>query len=120
MTLIFINETDRPVDESAVRSHLELILRRLKYADTLVIEVVFVGDKKIKQLNAKFRKINEPTDVLSFPAPATGNIGAAAGSVVLSLDTAAAWADRGGISLNEELGCLAGHGLLHLLGYNHA
>lgn len=112
----FFNETKIAVNTSSIRDHLLLILRRLDYPVKFKVEVVFVGDKKITALNARHRHQNTSTDVLSFNDPeGTG----ALGSIIISLDTASRQAKEASVPLETEVKTLAGHGLLHLLGYNH-
>lgn len=85
--------------------------------DRVKIEVSLVNDKEIKELNKRFRGINEPTDVLSFSYE--GQLEDLVGSIAISTDTAASQATAAGIKLIDELKMLAAHGLLHLLGYQH-
>lgn len=118
--LDFTNATNAQVDTKRLAAHLETILRRLGQIGTVVIEVSIVKDPAIQQLNHKFLQKNQPTDVLSFENPDfTGNNNLPLGSLVISADTAAKQATEAGITLQEELEMLAGHGLLHLLGFNH-
>jgi probable rRNA maturation factor len=77
--------------------------------------IAFVSDKKIRELNSRFRGINKSTDVLSFPAEEPDNLG----DIAISVDTAAAQSVQNGLTLNEELSQLMLHGLLHLSGYDH-
>jgi len=119
LQLNFSNETAVKIDQKAVEQTLSLILRRLNYPDTVNIELVVVGDNKIKQLNHNFRKIDASTDVLSFSSsnePEDGSVG----SIVISVDTAAKQAKQAGIELIDEVKLLAGHGFLHLLGFHHS
>lgn len=95
--------------------------------DAAEVSVVVTGDEEIRTLNREFRGIDEPTDVLSFPLeewegdPAEGvPVGEILlGDVVISLERARSQADEYGHSLLRELGFLAVHGVLHLLGYDH-
>lgn len=114
-----LNETKTSVDEAELTAHLAVILRRLGLADNLKLEVVIVGDQKIQTLNKKFLGHDYPTDVLSFPVEAVEAEPSLAGSLVISVETASRQAQQGGITLITELKMLAGHGLLHLLGYHH-
>ncbi|MBN2548852.1 MAG: rRNA maturation RNase YbeY [Anaerolineales bacterium] len=86
------------------------------------ITILITGDEKLHELNQQYLGINAPTDVLSFPAgdpdPETGSI--YLGDVVLSYPRALAQASAGGHSLEAELQLLVVHGVLHLLGYDHA
>lgn len=115
------NSTSHQVDWSAIQNHLELVLRRLGHTDTVAIELLVVGDKAIENLNTKFLQQAKPTDVLSFPAAdgLEADQEGLLGSIVISYDTALRQAHQAGISVGQELKTLAGHGLLHLLGYHH-
>lgn len=91
-----------------------------KIADILTnknIELIFTNDKEIKELNKKFRQIDKPTDVLSFPLINTPH--APLGSIVISIDRAKEKAKEYGHSVDEEIALLFLHGLLHLLGFDH-
>lgn len=116
LELDFLNETTQAVNAGEIKKHLLSILRRLDLADTVRLEVVIVGDKKIQTLNNQFLGHDYPTDVLSFNAsdPAEG-----IGSIVVSVETAERQANRAGVPLLTEINLLAGHGLLHLLGFHH-
>lgn len=90
------------------------------------IEVSFVDDNEIKELNTKFRNIESSTDVLSFPLGENGvydinpETGAKMiGDVVISLEHAVAQAEQFGHSLEREVAYLTVHSVLHLLGYDH-
>ncbi len=113
------NHTDTDISRPAITRHLNLILQRLGSVDTVKIEIIVVGDKAIQQLNHKFRQVDQPTDVLSFPNDPDLNP-ELLGSVAVSVDTAERQAKEAGINLEDEVKMLAGHGLLHLLGYHHA
>lgn len=80
------------------------------------LALLLTGDREIRALNARYRKKNKPTDVLSFPGEG-GQLGL--GDVVISVETAARNAKALGRSLARELDVLALHGLLHALGHDH-
>ena len=86
------------------------------------LSVVLAGDTRLRTLNRKYLGRDAPTDVLSFPTtqlnPETGR--RYLGDVVISLRRAQTQARSGGHSLQEELQLLVVHGVLHLLGYDHA
>ena len=86
------------------------------------LSVVLAGDARLRTLNRRYLDRDVPTDVLSFPAaeqdPETGR--RYLGDVVISLPRARSQARSGGHSLQEELQLLVVHGVLHLLGYDHA
>jgi probable rRNA maturation factor len=91
------------------------------------VTVVVTDDVGIQELNRDFLGIDAPTDVLSFgaqeaagpfvAAPEAGNY---LGDVILSYPQAAAQAAEQGHPAGGELDLLVVHGLLHLLGYDHA
>lgn len=81
------------------------------------IVVLLTGDGAVRELNARFRDRDQPTNVLSFPAPesAAPHIG----DLVLALGVCTAEAAAQGKSLADHLGHLTVHGVLHLLGRDH-
>ena len=83
------------------------------------ISVLFAGDKKIIELNSRFRKINLPTNVLSFPSFIERNEEIFLGDIIFSAETIFKEAKRDKKSCNNHLIHLFIHGLLHLLGYDH-
>ena len=83
------------------------------------VSVLFAGDKKIIELNNRFRKINLPTNVLSFPSFIERNKKIFLGDIILSAETIFKEAKRDKKSCNNHLIHLFIHGFLHLLGYDH-
>ena len=77
--------------------------------------IAFVSDKRIRELNRRFRGVDKATDVLSFPAEEETNLG----DVAVSVETAATQARENGLTLDREIAQLILHGLLHLSGYDH-
>jgi probable rRNA maturation factor len=81
-------------------------------------------DVEVHELNRRFRGVDAPTDVLSFPldddAPAVLGEPVLLGDVVLSCERAGRQAEVFGHTLTREVCFLAVHGLLHLLGYDDA
>ncbi len=85
------------------------------------LSIALVGDDEMQALNASYRGVERPTDVLAF-ALGEGEGGAPPGllgDVVISVPTAARQAAERGTSLERELAALLVHGVLHLLGYDH-
>jgi probable rRNA maturation factor len=86
------------------------------------LTLVLTGDERIQALNRDFLGRDAPTDVLSFPAdetdPETGR--RYLGDVVISIPRAESQAREGGHALKVELQLLVVHGVLHLLGHDHA
>jgi probable rRNA maturation factor len=84
--------------------------------ETAVVNVLLTRDEEIRALNHKFRNVDEPTDVLTFPA---GDFpGAPFGDIAISVPYATRQAAVRGVSLGEELAYLAIHGALHLVGFD--
>jgi len=81
------------------------------------ITVLITDNREIQALNARFRKMKHPTDVLSFPPPEFSN--GFAGDIAISLDIAARNARTLGHSVSDEIRILILHGILHLAGYDH-
>jgi probable rRNA maturation factor len=86
------------------------------------LTVLLTDDAQVRSLNHAYLGLDEPTDVLAFPAaetdPETGI--SYLGDVVISVPRAAEQAASGGHALEAELQLLAVHGVLHLLGHDHA
>lgn len=96
------------------------------------VNVLLTNDTGIRRINIDMRKVDAPTDVLSFPMfdlapgdkpseadtdPATGLV--PLGDMCISLERAVAQAEEYGHSSRRELAYLAVHSVLHLLGYDH-
>ena len=80
------------------------------------VTVAFVSDKKIRELNRQFRRIDKATDVLSFPSDSNDG---EMGDIAISIETAARQAKQSGLTFDGEIAQLLLHGLLHLSGYDH-
>jgi probable rRNA maturation factor len=86
------------------------------------LSIALVGDDEIRRLNASYRNVDSPTDVLAFSMREGADLSVhpdLLGDVVISLDTAARQAERRGVALATEVRVLLVHGILHLLGYDH-
>lgn len=84
------------------------------------LSVALVGDKEMRPLNAKYRKKNQTTDVLSFfvaDQPKASPI--ILGDVIISVEQARRQAKARKKTLKSEMVTLLIHGILHLLGYDH-
>ena len=81
------------------------------------VELVFVNDDEMREINREQRGIDKATDVLSFPYEQVP--GGLMGSVVISTDTASRVAAGLGHSIECEIALLFLHGILHILGYDH-
>jgi len=105
---------------SHVRDDAARLLRLLDLDAEL--SVVLVDDAEMRTLNATYRHIDRPTDVLAF-AMREGDGGGlhpdVLGDIAISVDTAARQAAARGAAVADEVRVLLTHGLLHLVGYDH-
>jgi probable rRNA maturation factor len=85
------------------------------------LSIVISDDELIQTLNNEYRKVDKPTDVLSFPSDETNPESGIRylGDIIISLPRATAQAAEANHPVAEELSMLAIHGVLHLLGYDH-
>lgn len=81
--------------------------------------IALVSDSEIQQLNRRFRGVNKPTDVLSFPGREPRVPSPELGEIAIARGVARRQAREAGHAEHVELRVLALHGLLHLLGYDH-
>lgn len=93
-------------------------------ADSHELTLVLADDDHLQQLNADFRGIDAPTDILSFeadplPPEVQGDDPFYLGDILISIPYAARRAASEGHPLADELRLLVIHGTLHLLGYDH-
>lgn len=100
------------------------MLERLDLGDA-ELSVLLTNDETIRTLNREHRHKDRPTDVLSFYFENRGalvgsNAPTLLGDIVISLDTAARQAKGRKRPLLSELRWLLAHGILHLIGYDHA
>ncbi len=127
MSVELLNETSAPVDEADLVALAGFVMGRLGMADDAELSVAFVDPDDMAVLHQEWLDEPGPTDVMSFPMdellpgepggpPVTGVLG----DVVLCYDVARQQAGAAGHSTEHELRILLTHGILHLLGYDHA
>jgi len=127
MSIDVNNETDAEVDEKALIDLARFVLDSLRIHAQAELSVVLVDAAAMEQLHVQYMDEPGPTDVLSFPMdelrptpdgedPTPGLLG----DVVLCPEVAQAQAANAGHSTEDELNLLTTHGILHLLGYDHA
>jgi probable rRNA maturation factor len=83
------------------------------------VSVMLTDDAAIRLLNRQWRKIDKPTNVLSFPAAKAGGEVGLLGDIVIAYETLARECEDEGRLFLHHLAHLAVHGFLHLLGYDH-
>ena len=118
--IINFNGTKDDVYKQKVNDIFEIAQKQLKLKNKMSVNITFVGEKKIRELNKEFRQVDRVTDVLSFPLfeaneEKTGDIG----DIVICTKRAKEQAKTYGHSELREFCFLSLHGLLHVLGYDH-
>lgn len=86
----------------------------------LSISVIFIGNKKMKELNFKYRGKNSTTDILSFPyleSEPSGNL--FLGEIIINPTKVLLQAKQYDKTFWQELDRILAHGILHLIGYDH-
>lgn len=101
--------------KGSLKEVLDKTLKSLKIYKEDSINLIFVSEKKIQDLNARYRGINEPTDVLSFSYDEIGS----KGEIVVCLDRIKKDSKKDDVSLEEGFTKVFIHGILHLYGYDH-
>ncbi|GGG13673.1 endoribonuclease YbeY [Lysinibacillus alkalisoli] len=130
LTIDFLDETKAVQDH-----HIDLVEKLLQHAiasegikEDAEISVTFVTNEAIQAINKQYRNKDRATDVISFALEEMGEEEIAVqvegmprvlGDIIISIDRAVEQAAEYGHSFERELGFLAVHGLLHLLGYDH-
>ena len=111
-----------------VREAVKATLDLENYQNTAEVSITFTDNESIHKLNAKYRGVDRPTDVLSFPLfdyegtseePPVDEMMNMLGDIVISLERAAEQAEEFGHSFEREVAFLTAHSMLHLLGYDH-
>ena len=110
------------ITPNTIQEVVKTSLSHLSIPQAISLTVVITDDHQVHHLNHQFRKIDSPTDVLSFPAgyedPDSGTT--YLGDVILSYPRAEAQAKEHTTSITDEIRLLVVHGILHLLDYDHA
>ncbi len=122
MTIEITNKSGELVPTESVRTLLQNSLLELKLNPECEVNLVFVDVAEMTELHLKWMDEGGPTDVLSFPMdiPVDENEAVTLGDIVISPIVAADQAAAAGHSAEREIFILAAHGLLHILGYDHA
>ena len=109
-----------------IKTACSKVLETEEFNNSAEINVMFVTDEEIREINRDYRKIDKSTDVLSFPMGENGvydinpeNGCLLLGDVVISVEHAQMQANEFGHSLEREIAYLTVHSVLHLLGYDH-
>ena len=136
MSIDIANESGAAVDESALAELARYVLDKMRIHPLAELSVLLVDEQAMADLHERWMNEPGPTDVLAFPmdefrSPQVGSHAGKAedqdrlpepllGDVVLCPQVAAEQARTAGHSAADELDLLCTHGILHLLGYDHA
>lgn len=127
MSIEVNNESSITVDELALQRLSMYALDQLHVHPDAELGIVLVDEAAMEQLHVQWMNEPGPTDVLSFPMdelrPGTDDFMTPAGllgDIVLCPQVAMSQASAAGHGLIDELLLLTCHGLLHLLGFDHA
>jgi probable rRNA maturation factor len=129
------NEAEMEVDEAGLAAVARFALDRMRIHPLAELSVLLVDESTMTGLHERWMGEPGPTDVLAFPMdelrpphlagnrsgdPEPGADPKLLGDVVLCPQVAAEQAKKAGHSTQDELELLCVHGILHLLGYDHA
>lgn len=127
MTIEISNESSEQVDFPRVEKLASFALLQLNLHPATDLGIVFVDEGPMADLHVKWMDEPGPTDVLSFPmdelrpgseeAPASEGI---LGDVVVCPQVASSQAEKAGHPVINEILMLVTHGILHLVGFDHA
>ena len=122
MTIELVNRSGALVPDKEITSLLNYGIEYMELNPECEISLSFGDVQEMEELHIKWMQEDGPTDVLSFPMDMPESKGdvVTLGDIVISPAVAAKQAASAGHSVEDEMYILATHGLLHILGYDHA
>ena len=122
MTIEVTNTSGQLVPTTEITSLMTHAMNALELNPDCDLNIAFVEDDYMTELHIKWMDEPGPTDVLSFPMdmPENPDDAVTLGDIVIAPTVAATQAATAGHSVDHEIFILAAHGLLHILGYDHA
>jgi probable rRNA maturation factor len=127
MSIDVINETEHEADLEELTALVTKIMNEMHVHPDAEVSVMLVDEDAMERLHLQWMDLPGPTDVMSFPLdelrpgkPGLLSGPGMLGDIVLCPTVAARQAEAGGHSTQDELDLLTTHGMLHLLGYDHA
>ena len=122
MSVEVTNRSGALAPTKEVASLLDFVIVEMNLNPECEVNVVFVDEVEMTELHIKWMDEGGPTDVLSFPMdmPETQGEAVTLGDIVIAPTVAEEQARTAGHSPAHEIYILAVHGLLHILGYDHA
>lgn len=118
----FTTDAVCPLTEDQIKAAVEKTMRVAGAISDAELTVVLSDDDELHRLNLQFLGIDAPTDVLSFPADFVDpdSQHPYLGDILISVERALQQAEQQNHSAQQELRLLIVHGVLHLLGFDHA
>jgi probable rRNA maturation factor len=115
-------ETEFPFPEDLLERTAQTALEHESQSLDSDLSIILTSDARLHELNLTYLGVDAPTDVLSFPASETDPQSGARyiGDILISIPRAQAQAEAAGHALEAEVQLLVVHGVLHLLGHDHA
>ncbi|MGG0187360.1 rRNA maturation RNase YbeY [Bacillus rhizoplanae] len=126
----FFDETEEVKEEyvDMIQQLVEKAAETESVEDGAELSITFVNNERIQEINREYRDKDQPTDVISFAMEDMGegeleivgvDMPRMLGDIIISIPRTKEQAEEYGHSFERELGFLAVHGFLHLLGYDH-
>jgi len=118
-------ESRYPLDQKKIKKMVEEVLREQGLKGNVEVSLAVVGDRKMRQLNLKYRKIDQTTDVLAFPQEVAGRTNSFVnppdevlrlGDIVISYPQVVVEAAAENKLVEEKIDELIRHGLSNLIG----
>jgi probable rRNA maturation factor len=130
LNVLFRTDSHYTVNRKRVRNAIEAILAERKVKGDMEVSVIVVGDRMMKSLNKKYRKLDKTTDVLSFPLHDGAMVNSTPfvdppdgflrlGDIVVSYPQAVYYASEENKFVDDKIDELVQHATLHLLGIHH-
>ena len=118
LNFALVSEVKPPfrVDQEELVSLITFVLDAEAARGQWEVTVALVDDSRLQGLHRQFMGVDEPTDIMTFPATADA-MGVLGGELVISVDHARTQAPAWGHSPSDEVRFLVVHGILHLLGW---
>ena len=115
-------ESETPFPEDLLERAARTALEHESQSGDAELSIILTDDARLHELNLNYLGVDAPTDVLSFPSSETDpDTGAQyIGDILISVPRAQAQAEAAGHPLEAEVQLLVVHGVLHLLGHDHA
>ncbi len=127
MAVEVLNETETQIDLTEFAQLAEYVMREMHVSTDSELTIIFIEEEPMADLHVRWLDLEGPTDVMSFPMdelkpgrPDAVTPEGSLGDICICPSIAEKQALAAGHSAEEEMLLLATHGILHLLGFDHA